>query len=53
MVKKLFFQEVVLVPNKDIAAEELGLVTNQISDESGNIKLVIFIPGAPNPASGR
>ena len=47
------FQEVVLVPNKDIAAEELGLVTNQISDESGNIKLVIFIPGAPNPASGR
>ena len=47
------FQEVVLVPNKDIAAEELGLVTNKITDENGNIKLVIFIPGAPNPTSGR
>lgn len=47
------FYEAVLVPAKEPNAEELGLVTNRIVDEKGNAKLVIFVPGAPNPASGR
>jgi uncharacterized membrane protein len=51
--KEAIFHEAVLVPNKDIAAEELGLITNKLTDEEGNSKLVVFIPGAPNPTSGR
>ena len=51
--EEAIFYEAVLVPSKDIASEELGLVTNRISDEKGNTKLVIFVPGAPNPTSGR
>ena len=51
--KEAIFYEAVLVPNKDIEAEELGLVTNTITDEAGKTKLVIFVPGAPNPTSGR
>jgi len=47
------FYEAVLVPTKEPNAEELGLVTNRITDEKGNAKLVIFVPGAPNPTSGR
>jgi hypothetical protein len=48
------FYETVLVPSRDMLSEELGLVTNKISDEKGNIiKLVVFVPGAPNPTSGR
>jgi uncharacterized membrane protein len=47
------FYEAVLVPSRDIQSEELGLVTNRISDDKGNEKLVIFIPGVPNPTSGR
>ncbi len=47
------FYEAVLIPSKDIASEELGLVTNRISDDNGNTKLVIFVPGVPNPTSGR
>ncbi|MFH2045512.1 MAG: DUF502 domain-containing protein [Pseudomonadota bacterium] len=47
------FHEAVLVPSRDIQSEELGLVTNRITDDKGNTKLVIFIPGVPNPTSGR
>lgn len=47
------FHEAVLVPSRDIQSEELGLVTNRITDDDGNTKLVIFIPGVPNPTSGR
>ncbi len=47
------FHEAVLVPGRDNEAEELGLVTNRIPDDNGNIKLVIFVPGVPNPTSGR
>jgi uncharacterized membrane protein len=47
------FYEAVLVPSRDIQADELGLVTNKIKDDKGNAKLVIFIPGVPNPTSGR
>ena len=47
------FYEAVLVPSKDIQSDELGLVTNKITDDKGNTKLVIFVPGVPNPTSGR
>jgi uncharacterized membrane protein len=47
------FHETVLVPGRETGSEELGLVTNRISDAAGNIKLVIFVPGVPNPTSGR
>jgi uncharacterized membrane protein len=48
------FYETVLIPSRDLQSEEFGLVTNRITDESGNIvKLVIFMPGVPNPTSGR
>ncbi|MBU3948449.1 MAG: DUF502 domain-containing protein [Proteobacteria bacterium] len=47
------FYETVLVPSRDIQSEELGLVTNKITDDKGNTKLVIFVPGVPNPTSGR
>ncbi len=46
------FYETVLVPSRDTDSEELGLVTNRILNPTGT-KLVIFIPGAPNPTSGR
>lgn len=48
-----FFQGAVLVPSRDLVGEELGLVTNRITDEKGVDKLVVFIPGAPNPSAGR
>jgi uncharacterized membrane protein len=47
------FYEAVLVPSRDIKSDELGLVTNKIADDKGNTKLVIFVPGVPNPTSGR
>jgi len=47
------FYEAVLVPSRDIQSEEIGLVTGKISDEKGNVKLVIFLPSVPNPTSGR
>jgi len=47
------FHDAVLVPSRDIQSEELGLVTNRITDDEGKQKLIIFIPGVPNPTSGR
>ena len=47
------FYDAVLVPSRDIQSEELGLVTNRITDNEGKEKLIIFIPGVPNPTSGR
>lgn len=47
------FQRVVLVPNGDDAGAELGLVTNESTDESGRLQLLVFVPGAPNPTMGR
>ncbi|MBN2145236.1 MAG: DUF502 domain-containing protein [Candidatus Aureabacteria bacterium] len=51
--KDAIFYEAVLVPSKDTRAEELGLVTNTIMDAEGKTKSVVFIPGVPNPTSGR
>ena len=47
------FQEVVLVPGLNNQAEELGLVTNTIPGEDGKTKLVVFVPAAPTPTTGR
>ena len=46
------FMQVVLVefPRKDIRT--IGFVTNEISDESGEKLINVFIPTAPNPTSG-
>ncbi len=46
------FQDVVLIPAREPGTEELGLVTNELDDESPP-KLTVFVPGAPNPAAGR
>jgi uncharacterized membrane protein len=58
--KDTVFREVVLIPSRDSQSEELGLVTkelglvtNKISDEAGRTKLLVFVPGAPNPTTGR
>lgn len=47
------FLETVLVPAQGGSAKELGLVTNKVRLPDGQYKLVIFIPGSPNPTSGR
>ncbi len=51
--KDAIFLEAVLIPSKDHHSEELGLVTNQMSDGQGNTNLVVFVPGVPSPTSGR
>ena len=47
------FRETVLVPAQGGRGEELGLVTNRIDLPDGSHKLVVFIPGSPNPTGGR
>lgn len=47
------FQEAVLVQSRDYQSEELGLVKNRVMDETGNERLIIFIPGVLNPTTGR
>ena len=51
--EEAIFQRVVLVPSLDRNAAEMGLVTNTIADKDGAQKLVVFVPGSPNPAQGR
>lgn len=47
------FYETVLVPAAGGAGEELGLITNRVTLPGGQVNLVVFIPGSPNPATGR
>lgn len=47
------FQQTVLVPAQGGSALEIGLVTNRIKLPDGEENLIIFIPGSPNPTSGR
>jgi uncharacterized membrane protein len=47
------FQESVLVPAQGGTGQELGLVTNRINMPDGSNRLVVFVPGSPNPTSGR
>jgi uncharacterized membrane protein len=47
------FHQTVLVPSRDGACDELGLVTNEITLDDGSTRLVVFVPGTPNAATGR
>jgi uncharacterized membrane protein len=51
--KDAIFQRVVLIGGETPGASELGLVTNETVDANGNGKLIVFVPGAPNPTAGR
>ena len=51
--KNTIFQQVVLVPANQGYGEELGLVTERITNNNASVKLVVFIPAAPTPTSGR
>jgi len=50
--KDAMFREVVLVPGREPDTEELGLVTGD-APRGPEQRLLVFIPGAPNPAAGR
>lgn len=47
------FKRVVLVPKGDGNGEELGLVTGEVAGPMGAPRLLVFVPGAPNPTNGR
>jgi uncharacterized membrane protein len=47
------FKKAVLLPSSSRTGEEIGLVTDSITDSLGKTKLVVFIPFAPTPTSGR
>lgn len=47
------FRQVVLLASRESCGEELGLVTGSVRDASGAEMLVVFVPGAPNPTTGR
>ena len=51
--KDAMFRQVVLVPTGKSDGVELGLVTNQVLDKGGQTQLMIFVPGSPNPVTGR
>jgi uncharacterized membrane protein len=51
--KDALFQGAVLVPGASPGSEELGLVTNEVTDSDGRRRVVVFVPAAPNPAVGR
>src|SRR5262245_42312136 len=51
--KDAIFQRVILIRGSAPDGSELGLVTNETTDDSGARQLIVFIPGAPNPTSGR
>lgn len=44
------FERVVWVRSREHDSEELGLVTRELGSGQG---LLVFVPGSPNPASGR
>lgn len=51
--KEAVFQEVVIVKSLSEHGHEVGLVTNRFRDPQGNLKLIVFVPGAPSPTVGR
>lgn len=51
--KDAIFLRVVLLKGSSPDGEELGLVTNETTDAAGLSKLIVFVPGAPNPTAGR
>ena len=46
------FQKAVLVSDTDNGIRELGLITNEGVSGNSN-QIIVFIPNAPNPSSGR
>jgi len=51
--KDAIFHRVVLIRGSEPDGSELGLVTNETTDATGARKLIVFVPGAPNPTTGR
>src|SRR5262249_10333232 len=51
--KEAIFQRVILIRGSEPDGSELGLVTSETTDETGARKLIVFVPGAPNPTIGR
>jgi len=51
--KDAIFHRVVLIRGSEPDGAELGLVTNETADETGSPRLIVFVPGAPNPTTGR
>src|SRR5579872_2137260 len=51
--KDAIFQRVVLIRGAEPDGAELGLVTNETADAAGARRLIVFVPGAPNPTVGR
>ena len=49
--KDAVFEEVVLVPARNGTGEEMGLVTGHFDGDDN--KLIVFVPGSPNPGNGR
>jgi len=47
--KEGLFQEVVLVRSRDTESAEIGLVTQQVDGD----QVTVFLPGSPNPTTGR
>ena len=47
------FRDVVLVRNELAGSEELGLVTGEVEDAVIGRRLIVFVPGSPNPTTGR
>lgn len=51
--KDAVFREVVLLDTHEADGEELGLVTNRVLNKQGEERLIVFVPGSPNPTTGR
>lgn len=47
------FRRVVLIPARDVQGDEIGLVTAEAKSIAGQDLLTVFLPGAPNPTTGR
>ena len=50
--ERALFRRVVLVPSGG-GGHEMGLVTNEVPGPDGRARLLVFVPGSPNPTGGR
>jgi uncharacterized membrane protein len=51
--KDAMFQRVVFIKDEALGALEVGLVTEEVAIEGEKKRLVVFLPGSPNPAMGK
>ncbi|MDP6722978.1 MAG: DUF502 domain-containing protein, partial [Pirellulaceae bacterium] len=51
--KDAIFHSVVMVPSIGVTGEEMGLITNACTSDAGVEQLIVFVPGAPTPTTGR